>query len=421
MLKVRARGAYTLGQEDSISYAKTMAVRDAKRQASEIAGSYIRVKTSVKNGKLREEYIEVLTSSIVSLRILDEGVRLEGKRSLVYYVDAEVIVDKKGVERALGEVLADRRKVRKLQELIRERSALKRELSRVSKELAKVLREKKAYERDIQELKNLISRKDLDIKSRDRLIKKLTAKLDRLERILKKKKHIQSKREELIIRQANIERETVLLFKRGSLLTLAMTTKREKERAFRDVKENFFGYIIRNTDIEVGRVKINPKGDNSADIYVPLRWRIDTDKLTKVLKPYLNFSVRKCEENTFSKRGCPACEGGSFGIVMKIFDNEKEKQKKSYSRELFNFVKSHDVIIEVSVGRYRGHLTIGSAVDCFSYEKDNYSYRLATEGKEGTVLWKYKEQNPVIIKNVPIETLERVDRIKVKVIVRRSS
>ena len=143
ILKVKVRGTYILGQEDSLSYARTLAIRDAKRQASEIAGSYIKVRTVVKDGKLQEEYIEVLTSSIVSLKILDEGVKVEGKRSLVYYVDAEVSVDKKGLEKALREVLTDNRKVQKLKQLLKESQDLKRELKKLSKELVKVIEEKK--------------------------------------------------------------------------------------------------------------------------------------------------------------------------------------------------------------------------------------------------------------------------------------
>jgi len=404
-LKVKVRGMYTLGQEDSLSYARTQAIRDAKRQASEIAGSYIKVRTVVKNGKLQEEYIEVLTSSIVSLKILDEGIKLEGKRTLVYYVDAEISVDKKGLERALREVLADSRKIQRLKQLIKESQDLKRELKKLSDELERVIKEKKAYEKDIQRLKNLISKKDLDIKKKDKLIKELSARLEKLEKLLKRKKYIQSRREEIIIKQANIEKEAVLLFKRGSLLTLAKATMRKKEKAFEDIKENFFGYIIRNTEIEIGDVKINPKGNNLADIYVPVRWNISTKELAKVLEKYLNFEITSYA----------ACKGESRGIKISEFDNEKEKQKKSYSKELYDFIANHDVVIEVSVGKYRGYLTIGTAIDCFFQNKDRYTYRLVTEGREGTLLWEFKEQNPVLIKNVPMNVLEKVDRISFKV------
>ncbi len=408
-LQVLLEGYYLMGYSDTPSFAREMAIRDAKRRASEIAGSFVKSKTVLENGKIKEDFIEILTSSVVSIKVLDEGFIQEDKKRLTYFVKAKVTVDKKSLDEKIEKLFADKEKLKKLKKLALENKKLSQQIKKLTEEVERISKEKLNYQKQILELKNKINTLKADKSSE---IKELEKKLAKLENLSKKQKYIMEKREKLVAKQLNIENKVNLVFRKGSLFELAQQSQNEKQNAFKEIDENFFNFIANNTEIIIGNPKINPKNNRYADIYIPIKWKVNVDHLKSVLKPYLNFDnlrvgFTSCSFNKSTK-----------GLYISRYDNTKEKKKKSYSEEIYNYISDRDIKIEVSVGKYKGYLTIGTGIHCFFQRKSDSPYLFVTQGGKGVKLWS-NEENPILIKNVPIDVLKTTDRISAKIIIEK--
>lgn len=130
-----ATGEYRMGDNDTKTDAKRLALLDAKRQALEQVGTYLEGVTEVKNLSVTKDEIRSYTAGIVE--VVEQATRttLEGETTVVR-VDVTVKVDTAVVTRQLGEL---RKNEWAKEELIRakaEADLLRKELEDKSKQLA---------------------------------------------------------------------------------------------------------------------------------------------------------------------------------------------------------------------------------------------------------------------------------------------
>lgn len=130
-----ATGEYRMGDNDTKTDAKRLALLDAKRLALEQVGTYLEGVTEVKNLRVTRDEIRSYTAGIVE--VLEQATRsaLEGETTVVR-VDVTVRVDTEVVTKQLGEL---RKNALAKEELLRakaEADLLRKELDEKNRQLA---------------------------------------------------------------------------------------------------------------------------------------------------------------------------------------------------------------------------------------------------------------------------------------------
>jgi len=152
-----ATGEYRMGDNDTKTDAKRLALLDAKRQALEQVGTYLEGVTEVKNLSVTKDEIRSYTAGIVE--VVEQATRttLEGETTVVR-VDVTVKVDTAVVARQLGEL---RKNEAAKEELIRakaEADLLRKELEDKNKQLAAL--KGGAAETAVQQRQQVLARAD---------------------------------------------------------------------------------------------------------------------------------------------------------------------------------------------------------------------------------------------------------------------
>lgn len=100
---VHATGEYSMGDNDTRTDAKRLALLDAKRLALERAGTYIESITEVKNLALAKEEIRAYTAGIVEVVELATRTVLEGHTTVIR-VDVTAKIDTDTIGRQIAKV-----------------------------------------------------------------------------------------------------------------------------------------------------------------------------------------------------------------------------------------------------------------------------------------------------------------------------
>ncbi len=152
-----ATGEYRMGDNDTKTDAKRLALLDAKRLALEQVGTYLEGVTEVKNLSVTKDEIRSYTAGIVE--VVEQATRstLEGETTVVR-VDVTVKVDKAVVTKQLGEL---RKNELAKEELLRAKAdadLLRKELDEKNKQLAAL----KGSEADtaVQQRQQVLARAD---------------------------------------------------------------------------------------------------------------------------------------------------------------------------------------------------------------------------------------------------------------------
>jgi len=129
---VISNGKYVMGDRDSKSDARSIALINAKRMALEEAGTYISTTSEVKNFQLTQDEISSLAAGIVSVEVLDEKWTMEGESPVITMTIKAVINDDNLEERITS--------LRENEEIVEDYKNIKEELDKLKKEL-EVLKE----------------------------------------------------------------------------------------------------------------------------------------------------------------------------------------------------------------------------------------------------------------------------------------
>lgn len=167
--------------------------------------------------------------------------------------------------------------------------------------------------------------------------------------------------------------------------------------------DNDFSQLLQQTSISIGDVDVT-QSDSNATVHVPVSWQFDKRAIEAMLSPHLDIN--------------------SLSALLNIKDiyNKDDKLKQPYSYSLLQHLFTKTVTIEVSAGKYRGTLTVGSPMNCFvSCSKGTASsadtYQLQLTGNTDSNRLNYKQTNPIAIKNIPVAELKSIKDIEARVLV----
>lgn len=152
-----ATGEYRMGDNDTKTDAKRLALLDAKRQALEQVGTYLEGVTEVKNLSVTRDEIRSYTAGIVE--VVEQATRttLEGETT-VARVDVTVKVDTAVVTRQLGELRKNELATEELTRAKTEADLLRKELEDKSRQLAAL--KGGAAETAVQQRQQVLARAD---------------------------------------------------------------------------------------------------------------------------------------------------------------------------------------------------------------------------------------------------------------------
>lgn len=132
---ITATGEYRMGDNDTRTDAKRLALMDAKRLALEQAGTYLESVSEVKNLQVTRDEIRTYAAGIVEVKEQAASSRMEGETTVVR-VDVTVQIDTAVVARQIDALRKNEHAKEELQQARAEAERLKQEVEAKSRELA---------------------------------------------------------------------------------------------------------------------------------------------------------------------------------------------------------------------------------------------------------------------------------------------
>jgi hypothetical protein len=152
-----ATGEYRMGDNDTKTDAKRLALLDAKRLALEQVGTYLEGVTEVKNLSVTKDEIRSYTAGIVEVTEQSTRTALEGETTVVR-VDVTVKVDTAVVAKQIGELHQNEQAKEELAHSKAEADQLRKELEEKNKQL--VALKGGAAESAVQERQQMLAKAD---------------------------------------------------------------------------------------------------------------------------------------------------------------------------------------------------------------------------------------------------------------------
>ncbi|MBE1301874.1 MAG: hypothetical protein GJ680_18465 [Alteromonadaceae bacterium] len=350
-LVVRVTISYQLGDNDSPSDARTMAIDLAKQLAAEYAGSYVETETQITNDTITLETITTLSTAIMRLTVTDESFDVTNS-GLRFILVGEAALDKASLMAKLGSLSHSAEQQATIEALQIEAQALRTQVKNLSQEL------------------NQTS----DLGARLALTKE---RLDAIGQL--------SRTHEVVKRT----------FAKGSLLAMAKSDSTAQQKAL-DQLAYFFDNLSHFTTLTVAEPLFR-RTDSGFDVVVGVDWHINEAII----------------ERDFAPLASPRNDGAE--VTWLDLDNTSDDQITPYSSVFLTELKKHKVSIEVGIGEYKSSLTIASPVHCHvicnpSTKSNGYAFIFSSNESSSKKL-EWKETNPLTITGIPESVLSNVTDI----------
>lgn len=285
---VESEGEYVLGDNDTKAEAKRIALEYAKRNATEIIGTYLESSTLVRNNKLESDEIRTYSSAILKINVLSENMYLLENKATIFSIRIKASVDTSVFESKIKELSANTKRKYEIARLQAENLAMLKELEELSKQL-----------------KN--SKGDIYKKLREQR-EGIFSKLDSNQNVIR------------------------LTFEKGALLTHAMNNK-ENNEMYKAYIDDFFELYKNSLVISLGSPLINKSQnfpEHYSEVTIPLDFHTDgTDRLIGLANKFNNKAV--------VRKRLLDIKGKFLGV------SENEIQK---------YWEQHKPIIRITVGDY---------------------------------------------------------------------
>ena len=229
MYDVEIIGEYVMGDSDTKTEARKIALEHAKRLAAEQIGTYLESETVVKNRLLTKDEIRTYTSAIIKTTVLSENITLLEGKTTVLKILIRANVDIGVLEKKIKEIKADTKRKEQIDALQAENLRLLRELESLSTQL----------------------------------------KIEKASEY----KTLRQKRENLFDQLEKNQNSIRIAFEKGTLLNLALKSKDELEEQKRNI-DDALQFIADNTKFTIGKPEVRYKG-NKADLLIKVDWRIE--------------------------------------------------------------------------------------------------------------------------------------------------
>lgn len=356
-LKVNER--YVLGDNDTLTSAKELTLEQAKKAASDYAGTYVESELHVSNQKITKQQVRVLTAGFLEVIERRDSQSINGSGSVVLDTEAKIKLSKEEIQDGLAKLKSDPERKAKMDALERDNQRLRNEVLNLTQKI------------------NESARTDL-LAERDAVLAKLDSN-----RVAAKK-----------------------VFEQGTLFQLAMIDGQDYDLAKQAIDRDVFGYFKSQTEITLGNPKFKKNSDGTYDIHVPVAWNIPMSPVRNVTSNYFY---------TFeNKRYYPP-----YTLGFPRYKNVSDEKKKAYSADLLDYMMSHTVAIEIKAASKAGYLPISGKTHFFAGE--DYAFQFSNDSKNNAMLGSNvagkRHQNPVIIKGLTQSELKQITSLESKVVV----
>ncbi|WP_298443925.1 hypothetical protein [uncultured Ferrimonas sp.] len=172
--------------------------------------------------------------------------------------------------------------------------------------------------------------------------------------------------------------------------------------------------MLNQTQLELGEIAIKPAKAGFSDVVVPLSWRMQHKPILAILNQY--FHGYKGAAFRYSKVDFSDHMGSkSWGVKVVEYQNRDEAQKQPFSARLLQQLMQQQVVATVSIGNHQAQITLASgmrcSVSCSLGGDDQYHIQFQAKPGEKGRLSSYRENNPLVIKNVPNELLQQASSV----------
>jgi len=325
-----ALGEYVMGDNDTYTDAKKLALQDAKRVLLEKVGTYIESKTEVKNGVVSSDEIKQYTAGIVKVEEIGEERSILANKASVVKVNIKAVVDPDSL---LKQVISFRNR------------------------------------KDIEESAKKLSTDN------DKLRKEIDQLNNQLRNVVNENKYRQlnSQRKEILGKIDANERGLTLLLSGKALHAAALLDRRSKDNAKEKVK-TFMKEIASAYKLTASTPAINNNGDGTANVSFEVEVLIPIDSHT-AYKPSPRSGYVK------SITGVNLADLVSTGLNTQYTSGGKlyiscEKGEKCRETEKFIATGIASLVLSVSLGTFEkkenlsdDHYRFKSAIFRYHFKK----------------------------------------------------
>lgn len=142
-INVTATGEYIMGDNDTFTEGKKLALQDAKRLALEKVGTYIESATEVKNGAVSSDEVKQYTAGIIKIEVVDEKRAILDSKATVVKVTVSAVVNPDDVVRQVMSLQKRKEVEEKARKLSSENEQLRKEIALMNEQLRTVTDAKK--------------------------------------------------------------------------------------------------------------------------------------------------------------------------------------------------------------------------------------------------------------------------------------
>ena len=306
---------YVLGDGDSKTTARELALEQIKIKASNKAGSYIHTTNTLVNDQLSEN-IQVIGASMVMLSGITEYISTKNNR-ITLAVTALARIDESELKRRIHTMQQDKRKAKQITQLTKDNEILSVELRTIRSLLAK----KQSSSTEVASI------------------------LKRQSTLLKRFEH----------NAAAVKR----VFTQGTLFQMAQTSSAKLEQVKAQLATEFFGALMQ-TQVKAEIVSVLDNGRDFTAL-VNVSWVMPKSSSFYTLKKHLSG-------RNFNKGKLSAIEN----LSLNSYKNTGGKGKTTLSEPLFNYLGKQHVYIEIMLGNKKFQLPLfwsrkaGSFISCDS-------------------------------------------------------
>ncbi|MDE1358640.1 hypothetical protein L9W73_15205 [Vibrio aestuarianus] len=350
---------YVLGDNDTLTSARELTLEQAKKTASDYAGTYVESELQVSNAKITKQQVRVLTAGFLEVLSREDKRSIDENGSVVLDTEAKIKLSKESIRDGLAKLKSDPERKAKMD----------------------------ALEQDNQRLRNDVL--------------ELTRKINEGART-----DLLAEREAVLVKLDSNRAATKKSFEQGTLFQLAMLDGQDYDLAKQAIDRDVFGYFKSQTKITLGNPTFKKNPNRTYDVHVPVSWNVAMKPVQEVLSKYL--VVRD--------------KGGNYPpytLSVPHYQNSKDRQIKPYSSELLQYMTKHTVAIELEAAGKLGYLPLSGETSFFAGE--DFAFQFSNDSKNNKMLEPYGDsgyyRNPVVIKGVTEAELKSMTALNSRVVV----
>jgi len=190
----------------------------------------------------------------------------------------------------------------------------------------------------------------------------------------------------------------------NSLLAKARAATDEYDKAYQDIHVNFVNFVQEQTKVTLGQPDVSQNANGTYNVRVPVFWTIPERELLSRLNRYFNSYDSKPLKMTLDRGISDANR-----LVINKRNVESTTAIKPYSGRLFSELQKIEMMIEVSLGNKKAHITIAANARCFvSCRYSNQpsdAWIIQASGKPGVSNLQYQQESPVVLEGLTEQDL----------------